>query len=167
MKLPDVDPSACSSPHPSCIEISLPVNPEGVFTNFANFKYLPRDPTLLFQQKSCATGTSVSLPVVISRPNGTAIVPPQFDLAHVNPGIFGEKFGIESCFSRPVTPTSIFTTANDRNRCNAITNYCNGYHIQLPCIADLSKIVLLHKSVATNHVTANSNFSRIYNSSCD
>ena len=93
----DAGPSACVSVHLTPMGTSLPVNPEGVIINNVIFDNLPRDPTHLFQQQSCAAATSLSMPVVISELNDTAFAPPTFDFAHVNPRTF-----VDNCVSNSV-----------------------------------------------------------------
>ena len=101
----DSDPRACAFVHLLPMTSSLLVNTEGVNISKANFGDLTGEPTLLFQQQSCAAGTSLSMTVVNSGLNDTSIAPPTFEIAQVNPGIF-----FENSVSNPVraVPVHVF-----------------------------------------------------------
>ena len=102
------DPSAYSSVPSTPMNTFFLVNSEVVNRGNVVFDNLTRDPRLLFQQKSCADGSSISMPLVTSGLNDTAFAPPTFESAQVNPRIIVEK-----CVSDPVLamPVHIFPSS--------------------------------------------------------
>ena len=113
--------------------ISLPVKPEGVIINDANFDDQSGRPTPFFQQQLSATGIRRSMPVVTVGLNNTVCAAPLFDFAHVNPIAF-----VKNCVSNPLESVllQVFTslqTDKDSNQCNATSAHCTHYHKQPPC----------------------------------
>ena len=93
LNVPDAVPSASASVLPIPIgRIFLPGKPERLFINDSNFDALLRDPKILFQQQSCASGTSLNVPVKTSGLNDNEVAPPPFDFANLNP-----RRNVENC----------------------------------------------------------------------
>ena len=66
----------------------MPIDPETVKAKNAILDELPGNQKLLFEQQSCAVGTSFSMPVVTSELINTALSPPPFDLPFMNTRTF-------------------------------------------------------------------------------